>query len=93
MQLIALIWLTILKERWQLEVPMRLRAQGIVLCSDRRFTVLGVNYRVVLRTLRHGVRVGRSSVIGAMSVVTKVVLADSIAVGCPARTLKPLDVL
>jgi serine acetyltransferase len=29
--------------------------------------------------------IGRRSVIGAMSVVSKDVLADSIAVGCPAR--------
>lgn len=80
MQLIARIWLKILKEWWQLTVPMRLRAQGVelgakvrfygmplvwmakgsririgdrvVLCSDSRFTDLGVNHPVVLRTLR-----------------------------------------
>lgn len=80
MQLIVRIWLKILKEWWQLTVPMRLRAQGVelgvgvrfygmpvvgmakgsricigdrvVLCSDSRFTALGVNHPVVLRTLR-----------------------------------------
>jgi acetyltransferase-like isoleucine patch superfamily enzyme len=80
MKLIAIIWLKILKEWWQLTVPMRLRSQGVelgtgvrfygmpivgmakgsririgdrtVLCSDSRFTALGVNHPVVLRTLR-----------------------------------------
>jgi hypothetical protein len=31
MQLIVCIWLKILKEWWQLTVPMRLRAQGVEL--------------------------------------------------------------
>lgn len=80
MQLIARIWLKIMKEWWRLTVPMRLRAQGVelgggvrfngmpivgmakgsririgdrvVLCSDSRFTALGVNHPVVLCTLR-----------------------------------------
>lgn len=85
MQLIDRIWLKILKEWWQLTVPMRLRAQGVelgvgvrfyglpvvdmakssricigdrvVLCSDSRFTALGVNHPVVLRTLRAGAEI------------------------------------
>ena len=80
MRLIVRIWLNIVKEWWQLTVPLRLRAQGVelgagvrfygmpvvamakgsricigdrvVLCSDSRFTALGVNHSVVLRTLR-----------------------------------------
>lgn len=80
MQLIVRIWLKILKEGWQLTVPMRLRAQGVelgvgvrfdgmpivamakgtririgdrvALYSDSRFTALGVNHPVALRTLR-----------------------------------------
>ena len=79
MQLTSRIWLRMLKEWWQLIVPMRMRAQGVelgvgvrfygipivgrvkdsririgdrvVLCSDSRFTALGVNHPVVLRTL------------------------------------------
>lgn len=198
MQLIVRIWLKILKEWWQLTVPMRLRAQGVelgvgvrfygmplvgmakgsrirlgdrvVLCSDSRFTALGLNHPVVLRTLRPGaeivigndcgisggsicaairvelgnecllganvtiadtdfhaikrdgrrfnnnpqeigaapvkiednvfigkgavvlkdVRVGRNSVIGTSSVVTKDVPPDSIAAGNPARILRGL---
>lgn len=82
MQLIACIWLKILKEWWQFSIPIRLRAQGVelgkdvrfygmpivsmekgsriclgdrvVLCSDSRFTALGVNHPVLLRTLRPG---------------------------------------
>lgn len=85
MQLITRIWLRILKEWWQLTVPMRLRAQGVelgmggrfygmpvvgmvdgsriclgdrvVLCSDSRFTALGVNHPVVLRTLHPGAEI------------------------------------
>lgn len=85
MQLIVRIWLKILKEWWQLTVPLRLRAQGVelgvgarfygmpvvgmakgsrirlgdrvVLCSDSRFTALGVNHPVVLRTLRPGAEI------------------------------------
>lgn len=85
MQLISRIWLKILKEWWQLTVPMRLRAQGVelgkgvrfygmpvvgmakgsricigdrvVLCSDSRFTALGVNHHVVLRTLHPGAEI------------------------------------
>jgi acetyltransferase-like isoleucine patch superfamily enzyme len=78
--LVTRIWLKLLKEWWQLYVPFRLRAIGVVLgndvrfygmpivrmtkgssirigdravlCSDSRFTDLGVNHAVVLRTLR-----------------------------------------
>ncbi len=80
MNLITRIYLKLLKEWWQLYVPFRLRAMGVllgkdvrfygmpivrmtkgstirlgdrvVLCSDSRFTDLGVNHPVVLRTLR-----------------------------------------
>lgn len=80
MNMFARIWLKLLKEWWQLYVPYRLRAMGVVvgenvrfygmpivrmtkgssirignrvvLCSDSRFTDLGVNHPVVLRTLR-----------------------------------------
>ncbi|NOT97670.1 MAG: acyltransferase [Sideroxydans sp.] len=80
MNLITRIWLKLLKEWWQIYVPFRLRAIGVVLgknvrfygmpivrmtqgssirigdrvvlCSDSRFTDLGVNHPVVLRTLR-----------------------------------------
>jgi len=85
MHLISRLWLKILKEWWQLTVPMRLRAQGVelgagvrfygmpivgmakgsririgdrsVLCSDSRFTALGVNHSVVLRTLCPGAEI------------------------------------
>lgn len=82
MQLITRVWLKMLKEWWQLTVPVRLRVHGVelgkgihffgmpivgmakgsrisigdgvVLCSDSRFTALGVNHPVILRTLRSG---------------------------------------
>ena len=85
MQLISRVWFKMLKEWWQLTVPVRLRAQGVelgkdvhfygmpivgmakdslirigdrvVLCSDSRFTALGVNHPVVLRTLRPGAEI------------------------------------
>ena len=85
MNLIARIWLKLLKEWWQFYVPIRLRAMGVVLgqdvrfygmpivrmakgssirigdrvvlCSDSRFTDLGVNHPVVLRTLRPGAEI------------------------------------
>lgn len=85
MKLIPRIWLRVLKEWWQLTVPMRLRAQGVelgsgvrfygmpivrmakgsrivigdrtVLCSDSRFTALGVNHPVVLGTLYPGAEI------------------------------------
>jgi len=79
------IWLKIMKEWWQLIVPLRLNLQGVelgkdvrfygmpivsmasdsririgdrvVLCSDSRFTALGVNHSVVLRTLHPGAEI------------------------------------
>jgi acetyltransferase-like isoleucine patch superfamily enzyme len=85
MQFIFRVWLKMLKEWWQLTVPIRLHAQGVelgvgcqfygmpivgvaagsrirlgdrvVLCSDSRFTALGVDHPVVLRTLRPGAEI------------------------------------
>lgn len=85
MKLLVRLWLKMLKEWWQLTVPMRLRAQGVelgigvrfygmpvvgmakgsricigdrvVLCSDSRFTALGVNHPVMLRTLSPGAKI------------------------------------
>lgn len=37
-----------------------------------------------------GVRIGRNSVIGAGSVVTKDIPAGVVAVGCPCRVLRPI---
>src|SRR4051794_32861285 len=83
--MVSRLWLKILKEWWQLTVPMRLRWRGVelgrgvvffgmpviamaknsriclgdrvVLCSDCRFTALGVNHPVVLRTLKAGAEI------------------------------------
>jgi acetyltransferase-like isoleucine patch superfamily enzyme len=113
MQLILRVWLKLLKEWWQLTVPMRLRSQGVelglgvkfygmpvvgmapgsrirlgdrvVLCSDSRFTALGVNHPVVLRTLRTGAEIviGNDCGIsgGSICAATRVELGNECLVG------------
>ena len=113
MQLIARIWLKILKEWWQFSVPIRLRAQGVelgkdvrfygkpivsmakgsriclgdrvVLCSDSRFTALGVNHPVLLRTLRPGaaIIIGKNTGIsgGAICAAMSIEFGDECLLG------------
>jgi len=57
-------------------------------------TVIGENAKIGGNvTLAPRVKIGKNSLIGAGSTVTKDVPDDVVAVGCPARVIKPLDKL
>lgn len=113
MNLMVRIWHKLLTVWWQLYVPYRLRAMGVVLgkdvrfygmpivrlakgssirlgdrvvlCSDSRFTDLGVNHPVVLRTLRPNAEIviGNDCGIsgGAICAAVRVVMGNECLIG------------